>query len=67
MMAFTADGQLNEQLVEDRDRRLGKNTAELRESRAKSVTPPEGIAPGANHWTHGKAWQTDMKMVDFNK
>lgn len=67
MMAFTDDGQVNDQLVADRDSRHGKNTAELRESRAKSVTPPQTTAPGADHWTLGKAWQTAMQLMDVKK
>ncbi len=70
MMAFTDDGQLRDDLVADRDRRYGKNSAELREIRQKSVTPPESVAEGANHWQQtalGQAWQTSMELLKFKK
>lgn len=70
MMAFTDDGQLRPDLVADRDRRYGKNSAELREIRQKKVTPPESVAEGANHWQQtalGQAWQTTMELLKFKK
>lgn len=70
MMAFTDDNQLRPDLVADRDRRCGKNSAELREIRQKKVTPPESVAEGANHWQQtalGQAWQTTMDLLKFKK
>ncbi|CAL8472325.1 g11868 [Coccomyxa elongata] len=70
MMAFTDDGQLREDMVADRDRRYGKNSAELREIRQKKVMPPESVAEGANHWQQtalGQAWQTTMELLKFKK
>ncbi|KAK9832660.1 hypothetical protein WJX81_008441 [Elliptochloris bilobata] len=69
MMAFTADGQLNPALLEARDKRLGVNTAELREKRKSTIKPTDNIAAGANHWEQlvggkRKAWQTKMEQVD---
>ncbi|EIE23376.1 DUF1264-domain-containing protein [Coccomyxa subellipsoidea C-169] len=70
MMAFTADNQLREDLVADRDARYGKNTAELREIRQQKLTvPSDAPSSAANHWqtSEGKAWQTDMQQTDFKR
>lgn len=70
MMAFTADNQLREDLVADRDSRHGKNTAELREARQKKLAvPSDAPSPAANHWQTGlgKAWQTSMERTDFKR
>ena len=48
MMGFTQDGQLNEQLVKQRDERFDVSSAENRERRADIQYPP--IDPEANAW-----------------
>lgn len=67
MMAFTGDGQIDSKLVEDRDKREGKNTAELAEHR-KKLTYPDTTNPEADSWAEkGIAWQTEMKQTDLKK
>ena len=56
MMGFTADGQANEALIHDRDRKLGISTARKRQNRA-DIPSPE-VAPGANSWESGRTVQT---------
>jgi len=65
MMAFTGDGQANEALIEDRDRRLGVSTAQKRRSRA-DIPMPE-VAPGANSWESGRTVQTRLEEMDFKR
>jgi hypothetical protein len=59
MMGFIADGQINEQLVADRDQRFEVSTAENRENRADISSP--AIDPDANAWTKGIAIQLEAK------
>jgi hypothetical protein len=51
MMGFTRDGQLNKQLLADRDRRLKISTAEHKKNRADIPSVP--IDPDANSWERG--------------
>jgi hypothetical protein len=51
MMGFTRDGQLNKQLLADRDQRLKVNTAEHEKNRADIATLP--VDPYANSWERG--------------
>ena len=65
MMGFTADGQIHDELVEQRDSRLGISSTKKRENRADIPTPL--VQPGANSWESGQTLQTDlqyMKMQD---
>lgn len=57
MMAFTEDGQLPQELIEARDKRLAlsRSTAERRKERADIKGSP--VAPGADHWQDGPARQ----------
>lgn len=55
MMGFVADGQLNPQLVAERDRRFNVSTEEKRKNRADIPTPPTD--PGADAWTRGELRQ----------
>ena len=55
MMGFTADGQANPQMIEDRDRRLEVSSAELRKRRADIPYPP--IDPEADAWSQGIVMQ----------
>lgn len=67
MMAFTGDGQIDPKLVEERDKREGKNTAELAEHR-KKLTYPDTTNPEADSWVEkGIAWQTEMKQTSLRK
>lgn len=52
MMGFTQDGQANEQLVAERDKRFGVSSVENKKKRADINYPP--IDPGAD------AWQKDV-------
>lgn len=61
MMGFTADGQANQQLVRDRDRRLGLSSEKLRKNR-EDIKIPTVIA-GANAWQSGKVMQLSLIEV----
>lgn len=61
MMGFTADGQLERRLLEDRDRRLGTSAAESRKARADIPVPQP--APGANSWQGGQSPQLTLQTV----
>ena len=65
MMGLTGDGQINEELVQDRDRRLGVSTAHKREHRA-DIPNPE-VAPGANSWESGRTVQTRLEEMEFRR
>jgi hypothetical protein len=65
MMAMTQDGQANEALIGDRDRRLGISTAHKRQNRADIPTPE--VAPGANSWESGRTVQTRLQETDFRR
>ncbi|PYD81537.1 hypothetical protein CFR80_11110 [Komagataeibacter oboediens] len=58
MMGFTADGQVRQALLDDRDRRFGVSTAGEKKNRADIPTPR--IVPGANSWQGGTAMQVNM-------
>jgi hypothetical protein len=51
MMGFTQDGQANEQVVAERDKRFGVSSAENRQKRADIDYPP--IDPEADAWQRG--------------
>jgi hypothetical protein len=55
MMGFTADGQADPAMVEQRNRRMGINTAEKRQQRADIM--PRPVLQGADAWQHGDALQ----------
>ena len=55
MMGFTKDGQLKQELVQERDARFNISTVEKRENR-KDIPLPT-VQPGANSWETGKAIQ----------
>lgn len=63
MMALTQDGQAKEELVQDRDRRLGISTSRKRESRV-DIPMPE-VVSGANSWETGRTVQTRLEARDF--
>ncbi len=55
MMGFTADGQLDPQLLADRDKRFGVSTAKKKGDRADIAVPP--VDPDANAWQKGEIRQ----------
>ncbi|MGZ8260731.1 MAG: OBAP family protein [Caldimonas sp.] len=55
MMGFTADGQLDPQMVSERDKRFGVSSADKRAAR-KDITPPP-IDAGADAWQKGRVVQ----------
>lgn len=55
MMGFTADGQVNADMVAARDARFNVRTEERRRGRADIEAPP--IASGANAWERGQVVQ----------
>jgi hypothetical protein len=65
MMGLTEDGQLNEELVNARDRRLGVSTADKRQKRADIPTPT--VVPGANSWESGRTVQTRLQAMSFKR
>lgn len=65
MMGLTGDGQADESLIAERDRRLGLSTADKRAARADIPTPE--VAPGANSWESGRTVQTRLEEMDFKR
>jgi hypothetical protein len=65
MMGFTEDGQVDEAMIRDRDRRLGVCAARKRQNRAD--IPDPAVAPGANFWESGRTVQTRLKEMDFKR
>ena len=57
MMGFTADGQIEQRLVTDRDRRLGVDSTQKKKARADIPAP--AIDPGADAWRKGKVIQIE--------
>lgn len=62
MMGFTDDGQMNQELVRERDRRVHVSTADVRRNRA-DIPMPE-VLEGANSWQNGRTVQTRVQQVD---
>jgi hypothetical protein len=58
MMGFTADGQANQQMVADRDKRFTVSSEENRKNRADIQPPP--IDPGADAWQKGQVVQLSL-------
>jgi hypothetical protein len=58
MMGFTADGQLDEQLLAQRDQRFEIASAELRKKRSDIIYPQ--IDPQADAWTKGIVMQLQL-------
>jgi Protein of unknown function (DUF1264) len=65
MMAFTEDGQADEALIRERDRRLGVSTPQKRQDRA-GIPSPE-VVPGANAWERGRTVQTRLEELDVKR
>lgn len=64
MMAFTDDGQANQAMIEERDRRLGYSTPRRRRRRADIPVPD--VVSGANAWEGGRIVQTRLEEVDLD-
>jgi hypothetical protein len=60
MMGFTQDGQANEQMVAERDKRFGVSSAENRKGRADINYPP--IDPEADAWQKGIVIQLEGRQ-----
>ncbi|WP_198671955.1 OBAP family protein, partial [Desertihabitans aurantiacus] len=65
MMAFTGEGQLREELVRERDDRLGVSTEQKRRRRA-DIPEPE-VAPGANTWEDGRTVQLRLEETELRR
>lgn len=65
MMAFTDDGQADEAMISQRDRRLGYSTQRRRRSRTDIPVPD--VVPGANSWESGRAVQTRLEEMDVKR
>ena len=57
MMGFTADGQIDQRLVTDRDKRLGVDSTQKKKARADIPAP--AIDPVADAWRTGKVIQIE--------
>jgi hypothetical protein len=62
MMGFTADGQANEQMIADRDRRFEVASPELRKRRADISYPM--VDPEADAWNKGIVMQLQAVQLD---
>jgi Protein of unknown function (DUF1264) len=63
MMGFTQDGQIDEALLEARDKRLGTSWKQRRNKRADIPMPTP--LPGANFWASGTTVQTDIREMSL--
>ena len=61
MMGFTADGQVDPQLVADRDRERNIDAAAVKAKRANFPARP--VAEGADGWQKGPAFQIDNDQL----
>jgi hypothetical protein len=61
MMGFTQDGQADERMVSERDRRFDVSSAENRRKRADIAYPP--VDPGADAWQKGETVQLQLMRV----
>lgn len=61
MMGFTEDGQIHQDMLTDRDRRLNGSTEKEKQDRA-DIQPPPLIA-GANSWQSGTALQLSLGPI----
>ena len=61
MMGFTAEGQLDTQLVADRDRELKIDSSQVKAKRADLATRP--IAEGADAWQQGRTFQISDDLL----
>jgi hypothetical protein len=61
MMGFTADGQIKQQMVDDRDQRFGTNTERLKRDRG-DIPWPDKVS-GANAWQRGTTVQLVLREI----
>ena len=61
MMGMTRDGQLNAELLRERDRRMNVSSDRKRQERAEIPTPQ--VQPGANSWEGGEVPQLRAETV----
>jgi hypothetical protein len=61
MMAFTRDGQAQQELIEKRDRSFNISTGAKKKARAGMEAPP--VQPGADAWQTGRAFQAKLTPV----
>jgi hypothetical protein len=64
MMAFTSDGQMDAELVKNRDSRFNVSTAERSQKRAD--IPMTAVLEGADSWKHGRSSQLRLEQVSFS-
>lgn len=57
-LGFTEDGQLKQELIDERDKRFNISTAEKRKQR-EDIPMPE-VVPGANAWEQGEVRQVQI-------
>ena len=63
MMGFTDSGQVKQEMIQSRDKKLGISTENVRKARedlAKSAPP---VLPGANAWQSGQSSQLVLQQV----
>lgn len=65
MMGFTGDGQLKPEMLAQRDRQLGIDTAEVKASRADLARSAPQPRPGADSWQSGQTRQLVLNEVPF--
>ncbi len=63
MAGFTADGQVNETVLDARDGRFRRSWRKRCRDRA-AIPMPEAL-PGANGWQSGRTAQTRLEELDF--
>ena len=61
MMGFTRDGQVNQPMLQDRDKRFGVSFEKRRADR--DDIPMPSVEPGANSWQSGKVMQLKLEEV----
>lgn len=61
MMGFTGDGQVNQSMLDSRDKRFGVSYQSEKKNRS-DIAMPESVA-GANSWQSGKTMQLKLEEV----
>lgn len=65
MMGFTQDGQIDEEMVADRDKRFGIDWKHKRLNRSDIPTP--AVVQGTNFWESGPTVQTQLQELDLKR
>lgn len=63
MVGFTADGQLNPEMLQSRDRKLGINTADVKQARADLAQSAPQPDPKADAWKGGTTPQLALNEM----